>query len=97
MGSDERYYWRRACEEMHAASRAITPAGRSRHGELVRLFVKRLADMGAPSPFSEEDLTAGLSPQVVIGAEIPAFRWNPPKQLRPRRVADAPRGRRTFS
>jgi hypothetical protein len=51
--SDVRYYSRRACEEMAAANRAVTAAARDRRLQLVDMFVQRLAELKAPSPFSE--------------------------------------------
>jgi len=52
--SDIRYYRRRACEEMAAATRAVTPAARDRRLQLVDLYVTRLRALSAPSPFEEE-------------------------------------------
>ncbi|MGI8706500.1 MAG: hypothetical protein ACR2JJ_12065 [Sphingomicrobium sp.] len=60
MESDERYYWRRVCEEMAAASHALTPAARMRHEQLVRKFVWRLKKLSAPCPFSDEQLAQML-------------------------------------
>jgi hypothetical protein len=45
MESDQRYYWRRAAEEIAAASRAVTPAARLRHQELAETYVRRLRDL----------------------------------------------------
>ena len=58
MESDIRYYRRRACEEMAAATRAVTEAARDRRLQLVDLYVQRLQALKAPSPFSEEDRSA---------------------------------------
>lgn len=60
MESDARFYWRRICEELAAASRAVTPAARMRHEKLVRSFVARLKQLGAPCPYSEEELAQML-------------------------------------
>lgn len=51
--SDIRYYRRRACEEMAAATRAVTEAARDRRLQLVDLYVERLKSLEAPSPFDE--------------------------------------------
>jgi hypothetical protein len=56
--SDIRYYRRRACEEMAAASRAVTDAARERRLQLVDLFVEHLRALDAPSPFDESDGSA---------------------------------------
>lgn len=61
MDSDPRYYWRRACEEMAAASRAVTPAARARHVQLLRMFVDRLKAINAPSPFTDSELAQSVS------------------------------------
>jgi hypothetical protein len=45
MESDHRYYWRRAAEEIAAASRAITPAARQRHQQLALTYVRRLREL----------------------------------------------------
>jgi hypothetical protein len=70
--SDIRYYRRRACEEMAAASRAVTEAARERRLQLVDLYVQRLAELKAPSPFSEGDVVRLLGP---AASERPAFTW----------------------
>ena len=75
MDSDARYYWRRVCEEVAAASRAVTPAGRDRHEQLVRVFVGRLKDLNAPCPFTDEELARMLGTSVNALADAPAFRW----------------------
>lgn len=72
MESDIRYYRRRACEEMAAASRAVTAAARERRLQLVDLYVQRLEELKAPSPFSEGDLVRLLGPGA---SDRPAFAW----------------------
>jgi hypothetical protein len=52
--TDIRYYRRRACEEMSAASRAVTPQARERRLQLVGMFVERLKALNAPSPFADD-------------------------------------------
>jgi len=59
--SDIRYYRRRACEEMAAATRAVTSAARDRRLQLVDTYLDHLKALNAPSPFDE--------------ADFPAFRW----------------------
>lgn len=73
METDIRYYRRRACEEMSAASRAVTPAARERRLHLVGIYLDRLRAMNAPSPF-DHDMMAGL-PVAGGPAERPAFAW----------------------
>ena len=55
METDIRYYRRRACEEMSAASRAVTPAARERRLYLASVFLDRLKALDAPLPFDEKD------------------------------------------
>lgn len=64
MESDIRYYRRRACEEMAAATRAVTEAARERRLQLVDLYVQHLKSLNAPSPFSEDPNDSS------------AFRWS---------------------
>jgi len=52
--TDIRYYRRRACEEMSAASRAVTPAAKERRMYLVGVYLDRLKALNAPSPFDDE-------------------------------------------
>ena len=59
--SDIRYYRRRACEEMAAATRAVTPAARDRRLQLVDTYIEHLRALNVRSPFDE--------------GEVPAFRW----------------------
>ena len=54
MESDIRYYRRRACEEMAAATRAVTPAARDRRLQLVDLYVRHLNALKAPNPFEDQ-------------------------------------------
>ncbi|MFN3387731.1 MAG: hypothetical protein ACK40O_02280 [Allosphingosinicella sp.] len=41
MESNQRYYARRASEELRAASRAVTPQARERHAGLAKLFSEK--------------------------------------------------------
>jgi hypothetical protein len=52
--TDIRYYRRRACEEMSAASRAVTPQARERRLQLVGIYVDHLKALNAPSPFDDD-------------------------------------------
>ena len=52
--TDIRYYRRRACEEMSAASRAVTPQAKERRLYLVNVYLDRLKALNAPSPFDDE-------------------------------------------
>ncbi len=56
MESDIRFYRRRACEEMAAASRAVTNAARVRRLQLVETYLLHLKELKAPSPFSELEM-----------------------------------------
>ncbi len=56
MEPDIRYYRRRACEEMAAASRAVTDAARDRRLQLVETYVEHLKALRAPSPFSDNEI-----------------------------------------
>ncbi len=53
--SDIRYYRRRACEEMAAATRAVTAAARDRRLQLVDIYLGHLKSLDAPSPFEESE------------------------------------------
>jgi hypothetical protein len=55
--SDIRFYRRRACEEMAAASRAVTEAARLRRLQLVETYIQHLRQLKAPSPFSEAEMS----------------------------------------
>ncbi len=92
MDSDERYYWRRVCEEVAAASRAVTPAGRDRHEQLVRVFVERLKDLRAPCPYTDEQLAQmlGTSPDAL--ADVPAFHWRLKAKVNSSRLAQRLQG-----
>lgn len=73
MDSDPRYYWRRACEEMAAALRAVTPAARARHEQLLRMFMDRLKEINAPCPFTDSELTQSLGAGGGWGADPQTF------------------------
>lgn len=47
MESDERFYRRRAAEELAAASRAVTAEARDRRVQLAQIFLDRLKDAEA--------------------------------------------------
>jgi hypothetical protein len=72
--SDIRYYRRRACEEMAAATRAVTEAARDRRLLLVNLYLQHLKSLNAPSPFSEHDLARLLGP--IAASDRSAFAWS---------------------
>ena len=57
MESDIRFYRRRACEEMAAASRAVTDAARLRRLQLVDSYIQHLKALKAPSPFSDREMS----------------------------------------
>jgi len=61
--SDIRYYRRRACEEMAAATRAVTEAARDRRLLLVDRYLQHLKSLNAPSPFGDD------------ANDRPAFGW----------------------
>ncbi len=66
--TDIRYYRRRACEEMSAASRAVTPAARDRRLQLVGVYLDHLKALNAPSPFDDQQFASML--------ERSAFNWS---------------------
>ena len=47
MESDERFYRRRAAEELAAASRAVTDEARNRRVQLAHAFLERLNEVDA--------------------------------------------------
>ena len=61
MESDIRFYRRRACEEMAAASRAVTNAARLRRLQLVETYIQHLKELKAPSPYSELEMAQAHS------------------------------------
>ncbi len=73
MESDARFYWRRIYEELSAASRAVTPAARMRHEQLVRSFVARLKELGAPCPYTDEELAQMLGTSAAALADAQAL------------------------
>ena len=66
--SDIRFYRRRACEEMAAATRAVTEAARDRRLQLVDVYVEHLKALDVPSPFDESEPAARNDRR-------PAFAW----------------------
>ena len=75
MEADIRYYRRRACEEMGAATRAVTEAARERRLQLVDLYLQRLAALEAPSPFSDHHFTKALGSSAAARDQRSAFAW----------------------
>lgn len=73
METDIRYYRRRACEEMTAASRAVTPAARDRRLHLVHLYLDHLKALNAAPPFDERHVAQMLQPR-----PHSAFAWPAP-------------------
>ncbi|HXG81220.1 MAG TPA: hypothetical protein VNJ05_05420 [Sphingomicrobium sp.] len=72
METDIRYYRRRACEEMSAASRAVTPAARDRRLHMVGIYLDHLKALNAPLPFDECQLAEMA--EAKVGAQS-AFAW----------------------
>lgn len=68
MEPDIRYYRRRACEEMAAASRAVTDEARHRRLQLVETYVGHLKALRAPSPYSEQDIAQAYKSSAAAGA-----------------------------
>jgi hypothetical protein len=68
---DIRYYQRRACEEMRAATRAVTEPARERRMQLVDLYLQRLETLQAPSPFGDGKIIRPAS----ASAQRSAFAW----------------------
>ena len=75
MESDIRYYRRRACEEMAAATHAVTEAARGRRLQLVDLYIQRLEALQAPNPFSERDFARALGRSAGARDQRSAFAW----------------------
>ena len=75
MESDARFYRRRACEEMSAASRAVTPQARERRLQLADLSLQRLQALQEPSPFEERDLARVLGRPKSAKEIHRAFGW----------------------
>lgn len=75
METDIRYYRRRACEELSAASRAVTPAARERRLQLVDIYLDHLKAMNAPSPFDEQQLAELRRPGRAEMMAHSAFCW----------------------
>jgi hypothetical protein len=75
---DIRYFSRRACEEMTAASRAITPAARDRRLFLVGVYLDHLRALKAPLPFDDDRIELALG--TMPGSKPPrsAFAWQMP-------------------
>jgi hypothetical protein len=65
MNNDARYFWRRSVEEIAAARRSVTPEARNRHQHFARLYVERLAHMGAPTPFAIREIDAEFAAAVL--------------------------------
>ena len=63
MDNDSRYFWRRAVEELSASRRSVTHAARERHQHFVKLYLGRLAQLGAPMPYSFPEVEAEFSKQ----------------------------------
>ncbi len=75
MEAEIRYYRRRACEEMGAATRAVTEAARTRRLQLVDLYLQRLEALEAPSPFSDHHFKRALGPVAGAADRRSAFAW----------------------
>ena len=76
MESDIRFYRRRACEEMAAATHAVTEAARARRLQLVDLYIQRLEALQAPNPFSKHDLARARGPSAAARDQRSAFAWS---------------------
>ena len=74
MESDISFYRRRAHAEMAAATRAVTDAARERRLQLVDLYVQRLEELHAPSPFSDQDFARALGSPAAAKRRS-AFAW----------------------
>jgi hypothetical protein len=74
--TDIRYYRRRACEELSAASRAVTPAARDRRLYMVNIYLERLKALNAPPPFDEGQIAAMAATMNGRTAFRSAFAWS---------------------
>ena len=62
MVSNQRYYERRASEELRAAARAVTPEARERRRALADLFSRKAAEfMPAPCATVEQGLVSAMT------------------------------------
>jgi hypothetical protein len=60
MESNQRYYERRAAEELRAATRALTPEAHNRRRALAELFAAKAAECGGRA--------AGFADHLAVGA-----------------------------
>lgn len=58
MESKERYYARRAVEELRAAARAITPAARARRRALAESFMRQAGACPSDAAFAHDLVTS---------------------------------------
>lgn len=71
MESNERYYRRRAAEELAAARRAITPAARTRRMALVQSYLDQLRALGCDAAC---DSLASLWSELELATATPKVR-----------------------
>jgi hypothetical protein len=64
MESNQRFYWRRAAEELYAAERAVTPAAQSRRRQLAEYYIGRLRESGVTF-----DVPRPRAPSLSLAAE----------------------------
>jgi hypothetical protein len=64
MESNQRYYWRRASEELYAASRAITPAAESRRRELAQSYLDKLRELTGADPWPQPGARSGVADEL---------------------------------
>jgi hypothetical protein len=69
MVSNERYYQRRAAEELRAAARAITPEARERRRALAELFAGKAAQCRTGAQ------VGGSGPRLASVPEFQALAW----------------------
>jgi hypothetical protein len=72
---DIRYYRRRACEEMSAAARAVTPEARLRRLQLVGVYLEHLKALNAAPPFDELQFAGMLDSSPAQPLPQSAFSW----------------------
>ena len=76
MESDQRYYWRRASEELYAAARAVTPAAQTRRRRLAESYLSRLREL--PAERRPEGAELRMPPLCASNDQL--FEWPLPRE-----------------
>ena len=97
MESDQRYYWRRASEELYAAVRAQTPAGQNRRRQLAEMYVRRLRELPLEPVDDEEGVGETPMAHELMELSRRLLEWPLPRDVAaaaPAREAEWPLPRR---